>query len=79
MNPNEISLHSIQKVSKSIRKIMKRKGINQTVLASKTGIAYQHMHRIVNCKTPLYLDDAIKIANALGVTIDELVRGGEGK
>lgn len=65
--------HRMPDVIKRIRTEMSLKRINGTKLAAATGIDYQALHRILNGRKPVFLDDAVKIAAALRTTVDELV------
>lgn len=70
--------HRMPAETKRIRAYMKQKGWKQTAMAEATGIPYQELHRTLNDRKPIYLDEVSAVASVLGVTIDELVRGGEG-
>ncbi len=55
------------------REVMKKRRISQKMLAEKTGMEYQRVHRLLNNRMPLYLDDAMIIATAIGTSIDRLI------
>ena len=58
-----------------IKRIMTHKGMTQKELADKVGITQSAMSRYINDKRIPFIDVAFKIAAALGVSIDELVKG----
>lgn len=55
------------------RMVMRKRRITQKELADKTGMEYQHVHRLLNNRMPLYLDDAVRVAAALRTTVDKLL------
>lgn len=55
------------------RMVMKKRRISQKMLAEKTGMDYQRVHRLLNNRMPLHLDDAVRVAAALRTTVDELL------
>lgn len=65
--------HRMPEVINKIRLQMSRKRIKQTKLSAETGIDYQALHRILNNRKPIFLDDIVRIAAALRTTVDELV------
>ena len=58
-----------------IRNIMTVKGMTQKELAAKAGITVSSLSRYINDKRIPYVDTAFKIAGALGVSVDELIKG----
>lgn len=56
-----------------IKEIMQHKGLKQADLCRKTGISTALMSKYISGKTSPSLDNAEAIANALQVTLDELV------
>lgn len=61
---------------KNLKKIRIEKGWSQEKLAKEAGISYNTLIKIERgaIKNPK-IDTIIKIANALGVSIDELIEG----
>ena len=64
-------------VCAEIRRLMKEKKMKASNLSELIGDTQQHTYRIITGRAPLYLLDAVKIAGALGVTVDELACGKE--
>ncbi|MGN1113389.1 MAG: helix-turn-helix domain-containing protein [Acutalibacteraceae bacterium] len=62
-------------IGKRIREIRKSKKMTQAVLAEKAEIEPSNMSHIERAATKTSLATLIKIANALEVTLDELVYG----
>lgn len=60
-------------IGERIRKIRKDKGMTQAELAEKSGVAPSNISHIERAATKLSLPTVINIANALEVTLDELV------
>ena len=58
-----------------IREIRKRNGITQEKLAELAGVEPSHVSHIERAATKTSLPTLINIANALDVTLDELVYG----
>ncbi|TYK32850.1 helix-turn-helix domain-containing protein [Bacteroides pyogenes] len=58
---------------KELKFIMKSKKINITELAEKTGLSTVALSNVINEKSSPNLDNVIKIANALRVTVGELL------
>ena len=61
---------------KNLKKLRQKKGWSQEKLAREAGISYNTLIKIERgvIKNPK-IDTIIKIANALGVSIDELIKG----
>ncbi len=60
-------------IGKTIREIRKAKGMTQAALAGKSGVEPSNISHIERAATKLSLPTLICIANALEVTLDELV------
>lgn len=60
-------------IGQSIRKIRKSRGMKLIELAKRTGYSYQHLCRLEHDKQTTKLTTAIDIADALEVSLDELV------
>lgn len=60
-------------IGENIKRIRKLKGITISTLSEQTGYSLQHISCIERNKCSPRLITAIDIADALGVTIDELV------
>lgn len=62
-------------IGSRIREIRKEKGWTQAKLAEKSGVEPSNISHIERAATKLSLPTLINIANALGVTLDEIVYG----
>ena len=60
-------------IGKRIRELRKRKGLTQAVLAEMSGLEPSNISHIERAATKLSLPTLVSIANALQVTLDELV------
>ena len=60
-------------VNRRLKALMRQKKLKQTTLAEKSGIAYQSLHRAVNGRRPVYADELLPLAEALGVELSELL------
>ena len=60
-------------IGKRIREIRKKKGLTQVALAELSGVEPSNISHIERAATKLSLPTLIGIANALEVTLDELV------
>lgn len=60
-------------IGKRIRTIRKSLGLSQAKLAEKSGVEPSNISHIERAATKLSLPTLINIANALGVSLDELV------
>lgn len=58
----------------AIRYIRKRLNMTQEQLSERTGISQTNMSRYESGERKLTLENAAKIANALGCTVDELLK-----
>lgn len=58
----------------AIRYIRKRLNMTQEQLSERTGISQANMSRYERGERKLTLENAAKIANALGCTVDELLK-----
>ena len=59
-------------VNKNIKKILESEDKKHSAIADKAGIRRDVFSRIVHCRRPVYADEVIPIANAMGVSINEL-------
>ena len=62
-------------IGNRIREIRKAKCLTQAELAEKSGVEPSNISHIERAATKLSLPTLINIANALGVTLDEIVYG----
>lgn len=62
-------------IGSRIREIRKENGWTQAKLAEKSGVEPSNISHIERAATKLSLPTLINIANALGVTLDEIVYG----
>ena len=60
-------------IGKRIKEYRKRKKWTQEILGERSGVEPSNISHIERAATKLSLPTLIKIANALGVTLDELV------
>lgn len=60
-------------VNRRLKELLRLKKMKQTVAAERSGIAYQSLHRAVNGRRPVYADELLPLAKALGVEVDELL------
>ena len=62
-------------IGNRIKEIRAGKGWTQAVLAEKSGVEPSNISHIERAATKLSLPTLVSIANALGVTLDEIVYG----
>jgi len=63
------------KIGKNIKKYRKKIGISQDVLSKRANLAYHTIAKIETGSTPdPRIETVKKIADALGVTIDDLMK-----
>lgn len=60
-------------MGKRIKEIRKKKGITQEKLAELTGLSSAHISNIETAHTKVSLSSAVSIANALKISLDEIV------
>lgn len=63
-------------VNKNIRRIILKTGLKQGDVADRAGINRKVFSNICRCKRKVYADEVIPIAQAMGVTIEELFEEG---
>lgn len=66
-------------VGDRIREIRQKRGLTQDQLASKTGLSKGFLSDVENSKTDIGSNSILKIADALGASIDYLLRGEVGE
>ena len=66
-----------QRIAEKIRGIRKLKKLTQADLAELTGFAVSHISHLETGRKRTSLDALIRIANALGVTVDQLLEGNQ--
>ena len=59
-------------VNKNIKKILDEKDKKPSAVADRAGIRRDVFSRIIHCKRPVYADEVIQIAFAIGVSIEDL-------
>lgn len=59
-------------VNKNLKELIQRLDKKPTAVADRAGIRRDIFSRIINCKRPVYADEVVPIALAMGVEIDEL-------
>ena len=57
----------------AVRELRIADGVPQAVLAAHVGVDVSTIRRIESCSVRVYLDTAIRIADALGVKLSQLV------
>ena len=70
MGANEVDY---VKTGQRIKKIRNRKGLQQAEPAYRAGLTTSHTSHIETAQTKLFLPSIVKIANALSVSVDELL------
>ena len=60
-------------VNRRVKELLREKKLKQTVVAEKTGIAYQSFHRAVNGRRPIYAEELLPLAEAIGVEVTALL------
>lgn len=59
---------------KRIKEIREKIGMTQTELSNKSGISQEHISRLENDRFTFNVKTADKLAQALGVTLNDLMR-----
>lgn len=72
-NPDE----ECRKIMDSVREICVSQGISQNALAKAAGISNSTMSSLMTGKTSPYVHTLLKICNALGVRLEDVVETGE--
>lgn len=62
-----------EKLPNRIREWRERRNLSMAELASRTGISYPHMGKLENGERRLYVDTARVIADALDVTVGDIL------
>lgn len=65
------------RIAEKIRKIRTVKKLTQADLAEMTGFAVSHISHLETGRKKVSLEALIRIANALGVTVDQLLEGNQ--
>lgn len=73
MEPNNITNLNYPVVD-NVTKIIDRKGLKRKKVASLSGFTEQSFSDVVNVRRILKVNEVIKIANALDVSVDELFK-----
>ena len=68
---------SFRLIGRRIHEIRKERDLSQMDLADKTGLSVSYVSMIENGRRKVSLDALIRIANILGVTVDELLNGNQ--
>lgn len=63
-------------VNKNIRKYVEEMDKRASAVADRAGIRRDIFSRIVNCKRPVYADEVMPIATAMGISVEDLFREG---
>ena len=64
-----------ERIGKRIQQLRKLKKMSQADLAEYTGMSVSYISHIENAKRKASLESVIRIVNALGITVDELLAG----
>lgn len=64
-------------VNKNIKKIIDDTDKRPSAVADRAGIRRDVFSRIIHCKRPVYADEVLPIASAMGVTIEALFESHE--
>ena len=62
-------------IGKRIKELRKQRGLTQAKLAEESGVEPSNISHIERAATKLSLPTMVNIANALGVTLDEIAYG----
>ena len=65
------------RITEKIRRIRKLKKLTQADLAEMTGFAVSHISHLETGRKKISLDALIRIGNALGVTVNQLLEGNQ--
>lgn len=68
---------SFRLIGRRIHEIRKERDLSQMDLADKTGLSVSYVSMIENGRRKVSLDALIRIANILGVTVDEMLNGNQ--
>ena len=60
-------------VNRKLKELLRKKKLKQTEVAEKCGIAYQSLHRAVNGRRPIYAEELLPLAEAIGVDVHTLL------
>ena len=65
-------------VNRKLKELLRKKKLKQTEVAERSGIAYQSLHRAVNGRRPIYAEELLPLAGAIGVDVSDRERMGDG-
>ena len=74
MNQTQISVNHRQ-IGYRIKEVREQNHISQAQLAEMTDLSISYISHIENAKRKASLESIIRIVNALGITVDELLAG----
>ena len=74
MNQTQISVNHRQ-IGYRIKEVREQNHISQAQLAEMTDLSVSYISHIENAKRKASLESVIRIVNALGITVDELLAG----
>ena len=60
-------------VNRKLKELLREKKLKQTEVAERSGIAYQSLHRAVNGRRPIYAEELLPLAEAVGVEVTALL------
>ena len=60
-------------VNQRLKELLREKKLKQTEVSEKSGIAYQSLHRAVNSRRPVYAEELLPLADAIGVDVSALL------
>ena len=59
-------------ISENVQHILKERGLKKSAFAEQAGYTVQQFSRMMTGSSKIYWDDVLRIANALGVTPNDL-------
>lgn len=72
---HENSTINHRQIGKRIKEIREQNNLSQAELAEATNLSVSYISHVENAKRKASLESVLRIVNALGITIDELLAG----
>lgn len=66
-----------ERIGKMVQLLRRKKGLSQTELAEKTDLSVSYISHIETAVKRASLESLVRIANALDVTVDQLLNGNQ--
>lgn len=60
-------------VNKRLKALLRERKLKQTEVAQRCGMRYQSLHRAVNGRRPIYAEEVLPLAKAIGVDVKTLL------